>query len=109
VETKDTILQLRKQHGLSQEDMAEKLFVTRQAVSRWENGETTPSTETLKLISKLFDISINTLLDTPRQVICQACGMPLEEGTSCQQIGKHRSEKLCIQKLHDAAIRKPLC
>ena len=109
METKDTILQLRKQHGLSQEDMAEKLFVTRQAVSRWENGETTPSTETLKLISKLFDISINTLLDTPRQVICQACGMPFEEGTTCQQIGKHGNEKLCIQKLHDTAIRKPLC
>ena len=47
--------------GLSQDELAEKVFVTRQAVSRWENGETTPNTETLKLLSKLFDVSINTL------------------------------------------------
>lgn len=56
-----------------------KGFVTRQAVSRWENGETVPNTETLKLLSKLFDVSINTLLGSPRQLICQCCGMPLED------------------------------
>ena len=56
METKDIILELRTKHGLSQEELAEKVFVTRQAVSRWENGETTPNTETLKLLSKLFDI-----------------------------------------------------
>ena len=52
---------------------------TRQAVSRWENGETVPNTETLKLLSKEFDVSINTLLGTPRKLICQCCGMPLED------------------------------
>ena len=60
METKDIILELRTKHGLSQEDLAEKVFVTRQAVSRWENGETVPNTETLKLLSKLFNVSINT-------------------------------------------------
>ena len=58
METKDIILELRTKHGLSQEELAEKVFVTRQAVSRWENGETVPNTETLKLLSKLFDVSI---------------------------------------------------
>ena len=53
------------------------MHVTRQAVSRWETGETVPNTETLKLLSRLFDVSINTLLGSPRQLICQCCGMPL--------------------------------
>lgn len=70
---------LRTKSGFSQDDVAEKVFVTRQAVSRWENGETVPNTETLKLLSKLYNVSINTLLGSPRQLICQCCGMPLED------------------------------
>lgn len=50
METKDIIYQLRTEKGLSQEELAEKVFVTRQAVSRWETGETVPNTETLKLL-----------------------------------------------------------
>lgn len=79
MDTKDIILELRTQKGMSQEELADKVFVTRQAVSRWENGETVPNTETLKLLSNLFDVSINTLLGSPRQLICQCCGMPLED------------------------------
>ena len=77
--TKDVIYELRVKKGLSQDELAEKVFVTRQAVSRWETGETVPNTETLKLFSKLFDVSINTLLGSPRQLRCQCCGMPLTE------------------------------
>ncbi|WP_243105846.1 helix-turn-helix domain-containing protein [Coprococcus sp. TF11-13] len=51
METKDVILELRTKRGLSQDDLAEKVMVTRQAVSRWENGETVPNTDTLKLLS----------------------------------------------------------
>ena len=76
---KDVLFELRTKNGLSQDELAEKVFVTRQAVSRWENGETVPSTDTLKLLSKLFNVSINTLLGAPRQLICQCCGMPLED------------------------------
>ena len=79
METKDVILQLRTQKGLSQDELAERILVTRQAVSRWENGETVPNTETLKLLSKEFDVSINTLLGAPRQLVCQCCGMPLDD------------------------------
>ena len=78
METKNVILELRVKNGLSQEELAEKIYVTRQAVSRWENGETVPNIETLKLLSRLFDVSINTLLGSPRKLICQCCGMPLE-------------------------------
>ena len=77
--TKEVIFELRTKNGLSQDALAEKVFVTRQAVSRWENGETVPNTETLKLLSKLFNVSINTLLGSPRKLICQYCGMPLED------------------------------
>ena len=77
--TKDVIYGLRTKSGLSQAELAEKVFVSRQAVSRWETGETVPNTETLKLLSRLFDVSINTLLGSPRQLICQCCGMPLED------------------------------
>ena len=79
METKDVLLKLRTENGLSQDELAEQVFITRQAVSRWENGETTPNTETLKLLSKRFNVSINTLLGAPRQLICQCCGMPLED------------------------------
>ena len=58
MDTKDMIRRLRTEKGLSQDELAEKLFVTRQAVSRWENGETTPNPETLKQLSRLFDVSI---------------------------------------------------
>ena len=70
METKEIIFELRTKKGLSQDELAEKVFVTRQAVSRWENGETVPNTETLKLLSKLFDVSINTLLGSPRELYC---------------------------------------
>ena len=77
--TKDVIYGLRTKNGLSQDELAEKVFVTRQAVSRWENGETVPNTETLKRLSELFNVSINTLLGSPQKLICQCCGMPLED------------------------------
>ena len=79
METKDVIYELRTKSGLSQDELAQKVFVTRQAVSRWETGETVPNTETLKQLSKLFGVSINTLLGAPRQLICQCCGMPMED------------------------------
>ncbi|MBR4905572.1 MAG: helix-turn-helix domain-containing protein [Clostridia bacterium] len=78
--TKDVIYELRTKAGLSQDELAEKVFVTRQAVSRWETGETVPNTETLKLLSELFGVSINALLGVPQKRICQCCGMPLEDG-----------------------------
>lgn len=71
------VMQLRQEHGWTQDELAAKLFVTRQAVSRWEHGETMPGPETLLQLSKLFRVSINSLLGNPYQMICQSCGMPL--------------------------------
>ena len=79
METKNIILKLRTERGMSQDELADKIMVTRQAVSRWENGDTIPNTDTLKLLSKEFDVSINTLLGEPRKLICQCCGMPIDD------------------------------
>lgn len=95
MDTKDVISELRAKSGLSQEELAEKVFVTRQAVSRWENGETVPNTETLKLLSRLFDVSINTLLGAPQQLICQCCGMPLDDASISKEPDGAFNEDYC--------------
>lgn len=95
METKNVILELRTKNGFSQDELAEKIHVTRQAVSRWENGETIPNIETLKLLSKLFDISINTLLGSPRKLICQCCGMPLDDSSISKETDGTFSEEYC--------------
>ena len=95
METKEILLKLRTKKGLSQDELAEKIYVTRQAVSRWENGETTPNTETLKLLSKMFDVSINTLLGSPRELICQCCGMPLEDSVISKEKDGDFNEDYC--------------
>lgn len=95
METKEILLELRTKHELSQEALAEKVFVTRQAVSRWETGETVPNTETLKLLSKLYDVSINTLLGSPIKLVCQCCGMPLEDSIISKEKDGFFNERYC--------------
>ena len=95
METKDILLELRKKNNLTQEELAQKLFVTRQAVSRWESGETIPNAETLKLLSGVFDVSINTLLGSPRKLICQCCGMPLDDSTLSREPDGSFNEDYC--------------
>ena len=70
---------LRKKAGYSQNQVADELHVTRQAVSRWERGETIPEPETLLALSPLFRVSVNTLLGSPRTLVSQSCGMPLSD------------------------------
>ena len=95
METKEILHHLRTEKGLSQDELAEKVFVTRQAVSRWETGETLPNTETLKRLSALFDVSINTLLGSPRRNICQCCGMPLEDEITSREPDGSFNEEYC--------------
>ena len=104
METCDVILELRTKKGLSQEALAEQLYVTRQAVSRWETGETLPNTEALKLLSKFFDVSINTLLGTPRKLICQCCGMPLEDELMSREPDGALNEDYCKWCYADGAF-----
>ena len=95
MEAKDVLRSLRKERGLSQEELAGKIFVTRQAVSRWETGETLPTPETLQLLSALYDVSINTLLGSPRKLVCQCCGMPLEDSVLSREPDGSLNEEYC--------------
>lgn len=95
METKDILYELRTKHGMTQDALAEKVFVTRQAVSRWEKGETVPNSETLKLLSKVFNVSINTLLGSPHTLICQCCGMPLEDSLISHNADGTLNEDYC--------------
>lgn len=101
---KNPILELRLMKGLSQDELAAKVFVTRQAVSRWENGETTPGIESLKLLSKLFDVSINTLLGAPRQMVCHCCGMTLDDTTTSKETDGTFNENYCKWCYRDGAF-----
>ena len=57
------IAELRKNNNLSQEELAEKVGVARQTISKWEIGDTTPDINQVKIISKIFNISIDELVD----------------------------------------------
>lgn len=74
---------LRMEKGLSQEELASRLFVTRQAISRWENAITTPGIDMIKLICFNLDVPISYLLEMPER-FCQSCGMFL---TDPEQLG----------------------
>lgn len=65
----ENIFNLRKKQGLSQEQLGEKINVTRQTISNWELGETQPNPEQLKLLSKELKVSIDELLDNDVQAV----------------------------------------
>ena len=68
---------IRILNSLTQEDVAQKLGVSAETVDSWEKDEAQPDAEMLKLISKSYDVSVNTLLGSPKTLICQCCGIPL--------------------------------
>ena len=64
IEVANRLVNLRKQMGLSQEQLAEKIGVSRQAVSKWERSEASPDTDNLILLARLYNISLDELLKT---------------------------------------------
>lgn len=73
---KEMLADVRKQRGMTQQELAERLYVTRQAVSRWENGETEPSVDMRKLIAATLDMPAIQLFDIDVSELCQCCGTP---------------------------------
>ena len=65
------LLELRKKENLSQEALAEKLNVTRQTISKWELNETSPDLKQALLISKLFNISLDELVNNDKNFIIE--------------------------------------
>lgn len=62
IETANRLYELRKRHNLSQEELAEKLGVSRQAVSKWERSEASPDTDNLIALAKIYDLSLDELI-----------------------------------------------
>lgn len=68
IEIANRLVQLRKQHGFSQEELAEKLGLSRQSVSKWERAEASPDTDNLILLSRIYGISLDELLKTDEPI-----------------------------------------
>ena len=62
VEIANRLYELRKKSGLSQEELADRLGVTRQSISKWERAEASPDTDNLILLSKIYNVSLDELL-----------------------------------------------
>ncbi len=69
MELKEKLQELRKQKGLTQEELAKALYVSRTAISKWESGRGTPSIESIKAIAKYFSLSIDELLSSDEILI----------------------------------------
>lgn len=78
----EKLYQLRKEKGLTQAELAERLEVSRQSVSNWEVGTTTPSTKRLKDISQLYDVPLDYLLN--ENSLGEQGEAPLKEETSSE-------------------------
>ncbi|MBO4540436.1 MAG: helix-turn-helix transcriptional regulator, partial [Bacilli bacterium] len=68
IEIANRLINLRKQSGLSQEELAAKLGLSRQAVSKWERAEASPDTDNLICLAKIYGVSLDDLLNTEQPV-----------------------------------------
>ena len=103
MELSQKLKELRKKQGLTQLELAERLFVSRQAISGWEAGTSRPSTENLQSLSRLFNIPLETLLDDTAEAEPAAAPEKLpaeeqakEEGKG-QGLGKDRRYKAIME------------
>ena len=63
---KDNLAMLRNMHGFSQEELAEKINISRQAYAKWERGDTIPDVEKCSRLAEIFGVSIDSLVKTER-------------------------------------------
>ena len=82
----DNLIKLRKQKGMSQEELGNEINVARQTISKWELGETTPELDKLKELSKLFEVSVDELIGNDTYT-SDKCKKPYHEYISKTKIG----------------------
>ena len=90
----EKLTQARRAAGLTQADVAAKLNVSRQAVSRWESGRSKPSTERLLALSNLYGISLDQLLNAEEPVVKTVPDLPEAEPTEAVILEKRRPRTL---------------
>lgn len=103
--TGNILKSLRESACMTQAHLAEKVHVTRQAVSRWENGETTPGPDILVSLSMIFGVSVDALLESPEIRYCECCGMPLETGIMGHDKGGNLDPRYCKWCMDQGGIR----
>lgn len=103
MELKEKLVALRKEKGLTQSAVAEKLDVSRQAISRWESGIALPSTDNLKSLSALYGVPVDYLLnsDTEEQRVTKGL-----EAENIPMIWKADKEKFmgCVIDSYDCSV-----
>ncbi len=87
----DQIRKYRKEKGLSQDELAEKLGVSRQSISLWENGQTQPTIENILALARIFNVSTDAILGNTEEVKSQAEEAATEEVVLGASEGKRRS------------------
>ena len=101
----EKMIELRKQNGLSQQDLADRLGVSRQAISRWETGAVQPLADSVKSLAQVFQVStdylLNDDLDTPTPPPTAQPAPPQEKPKSTR---KHRKWLLALAALAAAAV-----
>lgn len=95
MELSQKLKELRKKQGLTQLELAERLFVSRQAISGWEAGTSRPSTENLQSLSRLFNIPLETLLDDSAEAEPAAAQekLPAEEQAKEEDKGQGKARR----------------
>lgn len=89
VEIANNLVRLRKKNGLSQEDLAEKIGVSRQAVSKWERAESSPDTDNLIALAELYNLSLDDMIK----------GNNVEENTVSAVDNNNKDNRVSLLKL----------
>ena len=92
----EKLIELRKKSGLSQEALGEKLNVTRQTVSKWELGQTTPSMDMLSEMSKIFNVSVDDLIKEDEKMENENNEVKVETTSREQNVKKLSKEKIIV-------------
>ncbi|MCX5775028.1 MAG: helix-turn-helix transcriptional regulator, partial [Firmicutes bacterium] len=100
IEIANRLVNLRKQKGFSQEELAEKLGLSRQAVSKWERAEASPDTDNLICLAKLYGVSLDELLKTEQTINDIVEEKPLEEKKAEDSGKKKTSVHIGIDGIH---------
>ena len=87
MELRDRLQQLRKQNGLSQEELADKIGIARQTISKWENGQAVPELNGLLCLSRLYGVTIDSIV---------------KDSDGCHfQLKEYNSFNFCLHEMDD--------
>ena len=103
IEIANRLQQMRKKNNLSQEELAAKIGVSRQALSKWERAESSPDTENLILLSKLYNVSIDELINTSAAPEAVSSGISLKKddyGYTGEPIKEMRPDNYTEQEIY---------